>query len=120
MPVQTLPLPMDLTVYAGTTFRRQLRWLPDGTAPQNFTGWTARWLIGPEHGTAITAITTADPDLILTDTGLITLTLAADDTAALPAGLLWYNLDLTAPGGTPVIRFIRGRFAVIHDVEPGA
>ncbi len=117
MAVRTLPLDLELTVYAGTTFHREIRWRPDGVHLQDFTGWSALMLIGPPRGTAVEDLRTSDGSIELTAQGQILLTLSHTATAVLPEGVLTYILDLTAPNGV-VTRFLRGRLTVIQDVRP--
>ncbi len=116
MAVRTLPLDIELTVYAGTTFHREFRWRPDGKVYQDFTGWSAEMLIGPPRGTAVEDLSTTDGSIELTTLGQIILRLSAAATRALPEGVLTYVLDLTDTGGT-VMRFLRGRVTVLHDVR---
>ncbi len=120
MTVRTLPLAVDFTVYTNTTFVRQYRWLPDGQSAQNFTEWTAVMLIGPHHGQAVLALTSGeDGGIALDAAGLITLTLTPEQTAALAPGNAFHVVDLSDPDGA-VIRFLRGRFLVVHDLDPPA
>ncbi len=116
MAVQTLPVEVELVIYAGTTFRRQFRWLPDGETGQDFTGWSGRFLLGPARGVALRQLSTDDTGMTMDADGLITVELSADDTD-LPAGVLFYVLDLTDPDGV-VTRLLRGRCSVVIDVEP--
>jgi hypothetical protein len=119
MPVRTLPLDYDLTIYSGTTFRRDFRWSPDGNAPVDFTGWSGSMLIGPYHSAAIKTLdTAANGGMALSALGVISITLSPVFTLTLsPADTpLNYQLDLTDPGGF-AIRFMRGRITVVRDVN---
>ncbi len=116
MAVRSLPLEMELVIYAGATFHREFRWLPAGQAALDFTDWSATMLIGPSRGTALVALTSDNGGITLTGTGQILLTLPPAGTKALPNGQYTYVLDLTDPAGF-VTRFMRGRISVVHDVE---
>ncbi len=116
MAAKTLPLDLDLVIWAGTTFRREFRWLPDGDTPLDFTGWSAQMLIGPSRGIATVALTTDNGGITLTGVGQILLNLPPAQTSALKHGVMVYDLDLTDPTGY-VQRFMRGRISVVHDVE---
>ncbi len=105
----TLPLRYELTVYGGTTFRREFRWLPDGETPQDFTGWTGQLRISPINKPALITVAAT-----LTSAGHIMVWLDPVATATLAEGTYRYVLDLTNPDGD-VIRFLRGRCEVIRD-----
>jgi hypothetical protein len=119
VPTTTLPLSHELVVYAGTTFRREFRWRPDGDGLQDFTGWSALARIGPAQGHAVIELSTGNGGVLLTAVGQIVLSIAPAQTTLLAAGAYSYNLDLTGPDGT-VTRFLRGRVQVIADVGPPA
>lgn len=116
MAVRSLPLEIELVIYAGTTFRREFRWLPDGGPAQDFTQWAATMLIGPSRGTALAALTTDNGGVTLTGTGQILITMPPAATKAIANGQYTYVLDLTDATGF-VMRFMRGRISVVHDVE---
>lgn len=116
MGIQTLPLDYELVIYSGTSFRREFRWLPDGSTPMDFTGWSASMLIGSVGATALIALTDTNGGLTLTTAGQIIIELSPGQTSALRPGVASYNLDLTAPDGY-VRRFLRGRVSVIQDVS---
>ncbi len=114
--VQTLPLDYELTVYSGTTFKREFRWLPDGAAALDFTDWTASMMIGlPMSSTPVITLSTATTGITLSAGGQIVITMTPSQTAALKPGVMMYSLDLTdAAGG--ITRFLRGRVSVVNDV----
>lgn len=111
----SLPLAYDMTVYTGTSYRREFRWLPDGVNPIDFTGWTARMLIGAQGGTADLELTSTTGITLGTD-GKLTITLTPAQTANLAGGITYYQLDLTEPDGF-VRRFLRGKVSVVVDVK---
>ncbi len=116
----TLPLLHELTVYAGTTYRAEFTWKPDGTLGQDFTGWHARCRIGQAGGPARLELTDQPGrGLTLTPAGQVMLALTPAQTDGLGAGAYSYQLDLTAPGGD-ITRFLRGRVQVVADVGPPA
>ena len=114
--VKTLPLDYELVIYSGVTFRREFRWLPAGQAALDFTLWSASLLIGvPNSSTPLITLSTANGGVTLSTGGQIAITMSPAATAALPAGLLSYSLDLTQPDGSS-LRFLRGRVSVVTDV----
>lgn len=115
MAVQTLPVNLDHTVYAGTTFRRELRWRPGGTTGQDFTGWTASLRIGPPRGVPLLECTDTD-GITLGSDGTVTIELTVAETRDLPGGTYAYVLDLTDTAGT-VLRLLRGRLTVVWELE---
>jgi hypothetical protein len=116
MAVQTLPLDYELVVYSGTNYRREFRWLPDGVTPMDFTGWTAIMPIGSVGATASLLLSSTNGGVTLSAAGQIVIELSPAQSTALPAGVTYYNLDLTDTNGY-VRRFLRGRISVIQDVK---
>lgn len=114
--VQSLPLDFELIVYSGTNFRRELRWLPDGVTPVDFTGWSALMPIGPSGGVASLVLSDTNGGIILSSVGQIIIGLTPTQTAALRPGIAYYSLDLTDTTGF-VRRFLRGRISVVQDVK---
>ncbi len=114
----TLPLAYDLTIYCGTTFEAMFRWLPDGSNPQDFTGWSAGMKIGRVGGPLVAELGTFDYTIILSATGQIILSLPAVGTAALPPGTYSYALNLT-DSHQVTTAFLRGRVEIVADIgEP--
>lgn len=116
MAQNTLPLNYEIVVYSGTSYRREFRWLPDGSNPIDFTGWSGRMLIGAQLAPADVELNTDNGGLLLTATGQIIMQLDPAQTSLLKPPLVYYNLDLTEPGGF-VRRFLRGRVSVVVDVQ---
>lgn len=115
MAVKTLPIDYDIVVYSNTSYRREFRWLPDATHPQDFTGWQALMLFGTPNSTADVTLTEI-AGISLTTSGQIIVELTPAQTAQLKPPIAYYNLDLTEPGGF-VRRFLRGRVSVVTDVK---
>jgi hypothetical protein len=115
MAVQTLPVNLDFTVFAGTTFRREFRWRPGGLTGQNFTGWTASLRIGPARGEPLVELTDGNGVTLAAD-GVITVGMSPTTTRSLDAGAYSYVLDLTDDLGT-VLRLLRGRMTVVRELE---
>lgn len=116
MATYALPLNYDITVYSGTSYRREFRWLPDGVLPIDFTGWSASMLIGAQLAPADVELTLSNGGVELTTAGQIIINLEPAQTAVLKPPITYYNLDLTEPGGF-VRRFLRGRVSVVVDVK---
>jgi hypothetical protein len=116
MAQNTLPLNYEFIVYSGTSYRREFRWLPDGTNPIDFSGWAGRMLIGAQLAPADIELSTDLGGLSLSAAGQIIVTLTPEQTALLKGPVTYYNLDLTEPGGF-VRRFLRGRVSVVVDVK---
>lgn len=115
MAVQTLPVYLDLTVYAGTSFRREFRWRPAGTDGQDFTGWTASFRIGPAQEAPFKTVTDPTGVWLGTD-GTFIISLSPAETGALVPGTFFYVLDLTSNDGF-VLRLLRGRLNVVRDLK---
>jgi hypothetical protein len=118
MSTRSLPLDYDIVVYSGTSFKREFRWYPDGTLPQDFTGWDARMLIGQPSNIADLELSTTTGGIALTQQGQIVIFMPPTVTALLPTSASFYVLDLIQPDGF-IRRFLRGRVSVVVDVKPG-
>lgn len=116
MAVYSLPLNYEIVVYAGTNFRREFRWLPDGVIPIDFTGWSATMLVGQQLAPADVELTTDNGGITLTSNGQIIVVMTPFQTTVLKPPAVYYNLDLTEPGGF-IRRFLRGRVSVVVDVK---
>lgn len=117
MSSRSLPLDYDIVVYSGTSFRREFRWFPDSVNPQDFTGWSARMMIGQPFNVADLELTDTSGGIILTAFGQVIVGLTPAETAGLRSSVSNYNLDLIQPDGF-IRRFIRGRVSVVVDVKP--
>lgn len=115
MAVQNLPLDYDIVLYSGTSYRREFRWLPDGTNPIDFTGYSAIMRFGQPGMPALVELSVGSGITLKLD-GNIYIELTPAQTRALRPGIAYYNLDLTEPSGF-VQRFLRGRVSLVVDVE---
>lgn len=116
MTQKSLPLDYDIVIYSGTSFRREFRWLPDGSNPIDFTGWSAVMRVGQQRAAADLELTTANGGITLTADGRMTILMTPGQTVVPKATIVYYNLDLVEPGGF-VRRFLRGRVSVVVDVK---
>jgi hypothetical protein len=116
MAQNTLPLAYDITVYSGTSYRREFRWLPDRVNPIDFTGWSAVMLLGQQLSVADVELTSDNGGIELTSSGQIIIWMTPFQTKALKPPVSYYNMDLTEPDGF-VRRFMRGRISVVVDVK---
>lgn len=111
-----LPLNYDIVIYAGTSYKRQFRWLPDSITPLDFTGWDAHMYIGQPLLVADMELSVTGGELTLSTDGYITVEMTPQRTGELVKSTTWYNLDLTQPDGF-IRRFLRGRVSVVYDVR---
>lgn len=116
MPQNTLPLNYEIVVYSGTSFRREFRWMSEGTIPVDFTGWQAQMLVGAQQAPAVLDLNTTNGAVTLTADGRITIVMTPEQTMWLKPPLVYYNFDLIEPDGF-VRRFLRGRVSVVVDVK---
>lgn len=112
----TLPLNYEFTVYSGTSYEREFRWLTDGVNPIDLTGWAATMLIGQQLAQADMQLSTDNGGITLTDQGQIFVTMTPVQTGLLAPPVAFYNLDLTEPSGF-IRRFLRGRISIVVDVK---
>lgn len=112
-----LPLNYEFTVYVGTSFEREFRWLDEDKNPIDLTGWTANLLIGQQLAEAEMQLNTDNGGITLTDQGQIIIALSPVQIGLLKPPVMFYNLDLVEPSGF-IRRFMRGRLSVVVDVKP--
>jgi hypothetical protein len=103
----------------GATFSSVMTYYSDEaqTTPVNLTGFTARMTVRRkyEDQNSIISLTTENARIALGGAlGTITLTISATDSASLPIGSWYYDLELV--NGSAVTRLIGGSFEVIGEV----
>ncbi|NOG69826.1 hypothetical protein [Roseicella sp. DB1501] len=112
----------DIEVCQGATFAHTLTLADvDPTTkietPVNLAGYTARMQVRRKLGdaTAIITLTTENGRIVISpSTGVISLTISATDTAALPIGQAVYDLEIVK--GAVVTRLLAGRCIVSGEV----
>ncbi len=115
MALRYLPIEHELVVYSGTDTRREYRWLPDGTHPQDFTGWKARIHVGPLRGGCVLHLTTENGYATLSADGVLGMWLTAEQSKTLTIVNPSYAVDLKDPDGI-VTRLVRGRITLVKDI----
>lgn len=117
MSSRSLPLDYDVVIYAGTSFKRQFRWLPDGLTAIDFTGWYGQMRVGQPLNVADVVLDSGTAGgITLGSDGFLTILMTPVQTAGLVSSVTWYNVDLTQPDGF-IRRFLRGRVSVVVDVK---
>jgi hypothetical protein len=106
----------DITAEEGATWSEVWTWLDVNGLPVNLTGYSAAmdWRT-PAGGPGLSFSTALGNIALGGAQGTITPTASAAQTAALPAGLLLYDLFLTSPGGV-VTRLLAGNVKVVAKV----
>lgn len=110
----------SFVVEQGATFGASLTWRDAAGELVPLAGLAARMQLRtrPSAPDVVLELSTANGRLALTDPGVIRIALAAEDTAALPAIGLTYDLELVDPTTTPetVTRLLAGSVAVVAEV----
>ena len=103
-----------LTIEQGSTFQKQFRWKVDGQV-MNLTGYTAKMQLKKNYGGAAAfELSTTNSRILLGGAGgTVSLELAPQETAGLPAGNYVYDLELTL--GSVVRKLIRGTVVVVPE-----
>ena len=98
---------------AGATFQRQFEYTNDDGTPFDLTGYSALMQIRqtPDAELALEHEPTID-----TETGMLTVTLTAEETATLTLPDYVYAIELYAPGNEPTIRLVEGAVEVSPEV----
>jgi len=109
----------DLLVEQGSTYSQSVQWKTGSPAAAvNLTGYTARMQLRSSvtASTAALSLTTENGRISITaNTGTVTLSISATDTAALTAGRYVYDLELVSSGGQ-VTRLMEGVVTVSAEV----
>lgn len=106
----------NLTIEQGATWSITITWEVDGS-PVDLTDYTARMQIRRKHDSDDALLDITDDDAITLGgvAGTIAILLSDDETAAIPAGLHVYDLELEASDGT-VTRLLQGSCNVDAEV----
>lgn len=107
----------NLTVYQGTTFDLKPVWKIGGV-PVDLTGYTADMQVRYATDTSIIVeLSTANGRITIDAAyGRVNLHISATDTAALPAGVYQYDLNLTNTNDSTVYKILQGAFVVSASV----
>jgi len=109
----------DLKISQGATYSLSFVWKTGAPpTPVDLNGFTARMQIRPSHTspTVLIELTPANGRITLGAGGQITLNISAANTETLPAGRHVYDLEVIAPDGTTVTRFLQGNVTVTPEV----
>lgn len=106
---------VDLLIYQGKTLRFDLIW--GGSDPIDVTDWDARMQLRPEIAASntIASLTTESGLTVGGVDGKISVAMSADDTAALPVGSGYWDMELIDTDGN-VYLAESGRFTVAGEV----
>ena len=108
----------DQVCEQGATLRRVLTLTNEDASVFVLTGYTARMQVRrtKESSDVVLSLTTENGRLVITAlTGVITLLVAAEDTAELDAASYVYDLEIESSAGE-VTRMFRGKFKVSREV----
>lgn len=110
------PGKLDIDIYQGATFRKQLIWKIDGVVV-NLTGFTARMQIrlAVDSDVSLLELTTENGRIDITDIeGKIDLVISASDTELLDFSSAVYDLELV--DGTEIFRLCQGSVTLHKEV----
>jgi hypothetical protein len=117
VPTTELPLRRDETIYQGATWRRHYRWLPGG-APIDLSAWSGRMQVRSRASAAAPvylSLTEANGGVTLSANGDIELYATDEQTGAIPRSGR-YDVELEAPDGGDVYRFVMGSVQLSTEV----
>jgi hypothetical protein len=113
-----MPAPLhDLNVDQGATFKRRVIWRNEDSSAVDVTGYTARMQVrtGPEVSSYVLNLKDDAGITVGTTDGSFLLEATATKMQSVPAGSLWYDLEVISPTGI-VTRLLRGRFNVSREI----
>jgi hypothetical protein len=109
---------LNITIEQYATYSQQLEWRESAEGdPRDLTGYTAKMhLRRTPTGPVLLELSDVNERIVLGGAlGTIDLYIADEDTAALPAATLVYDLVLTTPEGE-TLRFVKGNATVVAGV----
>ena len=109
----------NMIIEQGATVIRNVVWTDENdTKPDFSSGYTAELIIAPDFETAADLTLTNGSGIVLADSGSITFTITAVQSAALAAGEKVWRLDTTHTASGRVDRILKGTCKV--EPEAGA
>ena len=111
----------NLDIEQGATFVLSFVWYT-GTitvpgAPVNLTGYTARMQIRVKQGDPVLWEGAVGDGIVIDGpAGKVTITLTDTDTDAFTVSTAVYDLELIAPGGSPVVRLLQGSVKISPNI----
>jgi hypothetical protein len=102
---------LNLTIEQGADFSKRLVWRDKNKRPINLSGYTAKMQIRTSASSSevLFELSTANGRISMPGSGVIELSIAANDTDTIKPGV--YDVKLYAPGGQE-IRLIEGKVTV--------
>lgn len=115
------PASVDLTIYKGSTFSRQVQWKTGTPAlPVNITGCTLRMQIRGKitDASVILSLTTENGGIVITDAvnGKFSVVIEASASTAVAATSGVYDLEIVMPDTTTVYRLMEGSVTLVPEV----
>ena len=102
----------DYDIEAGATWRCPFEYRNADGTPFVLTDWSARMTVRSRRGQRLLDLSSADGAIAVDGpAGSVTITLTAEQTAALPAGRALYIVELVSPSGE-VTRLAMGSLSV--------
>jgi len=83
----------DLLIAQGSSYSLLYTVTDTGGTARNLTGYSARGVIKYRYSSS-TAIMNLEPNVVVPASGMVLLALGADDTESLPAGNLYYDVEI--------------------------
>lgn len=102
----------NFDVEAGATWRCPLEYRNTDGTPFVLAGWSARMSVRSRRGERLLDLNSDDNGIAVDGpAGTVTVTITAEQTAALPAGRVLYDIELVSPDGE-VTRLVTGSLTV--------
>lgn len=108
---------LNLTLAQGETWSLSLTWTDDAGSPISLAGYTAAMQVRVMYDSATPVLSLASGSGITLGgaAGTVAISVDATTTAALPAAIYVYDLELRSAGGT-VTRLVQGNLTVTPEV----
>lgn len=115
------PAHLDITIYKGSTFSKQIQWKTDTPpVPVDLTGSTARMQIRKSVNSSevMDSLTTENGKLSIyaPTEGRISINISSDLSSTYDFTSGVYDLEIVFPGGGTVYRILEGCFSAIPEV----
>lgn len=107
----------DITAEQGATFARTITWRDASATPINLTGCTAKMQVrkSVDADTAVLTLSSSSGITLGGTAGTVALEVTSTKMSQVPAGLYYYDLELTNVSGK-VTRLLQGKFTVTREV----
>lgn len=114
--IETVPQQVDYKLWQGDTWAPGTITAKINNVAIDFTGYSAKLEIRTKvSGDLVKTLTSSGGGITMSSVGVITITMTAAETSAIPAQDYNYDLQITAPS-TAITTYTYGNIAIVSDI----